>query len=148
MDLMEQVKLRAMKPEDLDAIVEIDKAVLGSPRPEHWENMISAVESRTGIVPLIAELEEKVVGFIIGEASGWEYGVPEEVGWIHTLGVNPEYQGKGIGATMLREMLTNMKKVGVSVVYTMVNWKDAGMLRFFDRMDFDRGDMLNLQKKL
>jgi hypothetical protein len=41
-----------------------------------------------------------------------------------------------------------MKKVGVSVVYTLVNWKEGSLLRFFDRMGFDRGDMLNLQKRL
>ncbi len=148
MDLMELVKLRAMKPEDLDAIVDIDKTILGTPRRDYWENLISAIEKRSGIVPIVAELEGKVVAFVIGEASGWEYGVPEEVGWIHTIGVDPDHQGKGMGAIVLREMLTNMKKVGVSVVYTMVNWKDGALLRFFDRMEFDRGDMINLQKRL
>ncbi len=148
MDLMELVKLRAMKPEDLDAIVDIDKTILGTPRRDYWENLISAIEKRSGIMPIVAELEGKVVAFVIGEASGWEYGVPEEVGWIHTIGVDPDHQGKGMGAIVLREMLTNMKKVGVSVVYTMVNWKDGALLRFFDRMGFDRGDMINLQKRL
>lgn len=148
MDMMEQVKLRAMKPEDIKAISQIDMTILGTSRPEHWETKVSALEKRSGIAPIVAELEDKVVGFIIGEASGWEYGVPEEVGWIHTVGVDPEYQGKGIGAIMLREMLSNMEKVGVTIVYTLVNWKDAELLRFFDRMGFDHGDMLNLQKRL
>ena len=148
MDLMEQVKLRTLKPEDLDAIAEIDKTILGTSRPEYWKDRIAAIEGRRGIAPLVAELEGKVVGFVIGEASGWEYGVPEEVGMIHTVGVDPEYQGKGVGAIMLREMLGNMKKVGVTTVYTFVNWKEAALLRFFDRMGFDRGDMLNLQKRL
>ncbi len=28
----------------------------------------------------------KVVGSILGDASGWEYGVPNTVGWIDTMG--------------------------------------------------------------
>lgn len=148
MDLAEQVKLRAMKTEDLKDISRIDQEILGTARPAYWEEKISAIEHRSGIAPLIAEFEGKVVGFIIGESSGWEYGVPEEVGWIHTIGVDPECQGKNIGPLLVRELLDNMKKAGVSVVYTLVNWKEGSLLRFFDRMGFDRGDMLNLQKRL
>jgi ribosomal protein S18 acetylase RimI-like enzyme len=148
MDMMELVKLRAMTPEDVDAIAQIDKTILGTPRREYWERVVSSIESRSGVVAIVAELDGKVVGFIIGETSGWEYGVPEEVGWIHTIGIDPDYQGKGVGAIVLRELLASMKKEGVSVVYTMVNWKEGALLRFFDRMGFDRGDMLNLQVRL
>ncbi|GAG50366.1 unnamed protein product, partial [marine sediment metagenome] len=35
---------------------------------------------------LVAEMEGKGVGFILGDASGWEYGVPENIGWIDTIG--------------------------------------------------------------
>jgi ribosomal protein S18 acetylase RimI-like enzyme len=148
MDPMELVKMRPIKSEDIDDVARIDKAILGTPRTEYWQNKIKMFETSSGIAPLVAEVEGKVVGFIVGETSGWEYGVPEEVGWIHIVGVDPEFQGKGIGAAMLREMLTNMQKLGVTSVYTLVNWKDGEMLRFFDRMGFDKGDMINLQRKL
>jgi ribosomal protein S18 acetylase RimI-like enzyme len=48
---------------------------------------------------------EKVVGFILGDASGWEYGVPNTVGWIDTIGVHPGYQKKGIARALLMEMV-------------------------------------------
>ena len=31
----------------------------------------------------------KVVGFILGDASGWEYGVQDTVGWTDTKGYTP-----------------------------------------------------------
>ncbi|MFQ6079490.1 MAG: hypothetical protein ACE5NJ_10205 [Thermodesulfobacteriota bacterium] len=34
----------------------------------------------------------KVVGFILGDASEWEYGVPNTVGCIDTIAVHPCYQ--------------------------------------------------------
>jgi N-acetylglutamate synthase-like GNAT family acetyltransferase len=90
----------------------------------------------------------KVVGFILGDASGWEYGVPNTVGWIDTIGVYPDYQKEGIARVLLMEMVDNLKKVGVDTIYTFVNWRDWGLLQFFDAMGFQRGDMVNLELKI
>jgi hypothetical protein len=38
----------------------------------------------------------KVVGFILGDTSGWEYGVPNTVGWIDTIGVLPITRSAGL----------------------------------------------------
>jgi len=37
------------------------------------------------------------------------------------------------------------KKVGVDTIYTLVNWRTWDLLRFFDKMGFGRGDMINLE---
>jgi GNAT superfamily N-acetyltransferase len=44
-------------------------------------------------------------GIIIGSSSGREYGIPENAGWIDTIGVLPEYQNKGIARLLLKEMV-------------------------------------------
>ena len=73
MDLVKSVKIRALAYGDLDAIVEIDKAILGKERPEYWSMKIELSENRSPLASLVAELDGKVVGFIIADASGWEY---------------------------------------------------------------------------
>ena len=148
LDGMEQYKIRAMKYDDLDAIVDIDTKVLGRSRPEYWQMKLELSEKRSPLASLIAEVEGKVVGFIMGDASGWEYGVPESVGWIDTIGVHPDHQKKGVARALMSEMTDNLKKVGVNTVYTFVNWRDWGLLQFFDRMGFTRGDMINLELKV
>jgi len=42
-------------------------------------------------------------------------------------------------------MTAFMHKVGVTKVYTLVNWRDAEMLQFFDKLGFAPGDMINLE---
>jgi len=148
LDGMEQYRIRAMRYEDLDAIVDIDTRVLGKGRPEYWQMKLELAERRSPLASLVAEVEGKVVGFIIGDASGWEYGVPESVGWIDTIGVHPDYQKKGVARALMAEMTNNLRKVGVSTVYTFVNWRDWGLLQFFDRMGFTRGDMINLELRI
>ena len=98
---------------DLDRIVEIDTKVLGQTRPDYWEMKLELVEKRSPISSLVAEVNGKVIGFVIGDASGWEYGVPENIGWIDTIGVDPSWQRKGIAKLLLTEMINNLKKVGV-----------------------------------
>jgi predicted N-acetyltransferase YhbS len=148
MDLTESVKIRALAYGDLDAIVEIDKAIFGKERPEYWSIKIEISENRSPMASLVAEMNGKVVGFIFGDASGWEYGVPDTVGWIDIIGVHPKYQKKGIARILFKEMIANLKKVGVDTIYTFVNWKEFDRLHFFDKMGFQKGDMLHLEMKV
>ena len=145
---MDAVTIRLMKSDDLAAIVDIDEKVLGKSRPDYWELKLEAVQKRSPIASLVAEAEGKVVGFVIGEASGWEYGVPENIGWIDTIGVDPACQKRGVASMLMKEMIGNLKKVGVNTIYTMVYWKDWDLLRFFSSQGFQRGDMINLELKV
>jgi len=49
---------------------------------------------------------------------------------------------------LCKEMINNLKKVGVNTIDTLVNWKEWDLLHFFDKMRFQKGDMLQLELKL
>jgi N-acetylglutamate synthase-like GNAT family acetyltransferase len=137
-----------MREDDLERIIEIDNLLLGQRRPESWQAKIEMLGKRSPLPSLVVEMEDKVVGFILEDASGWEYGVSEDIGWIDTIGVNLEYQKKGAARLLIQEMLSHMKKVGVDTVYTLVNWRDWTLPQFFDAMGFKRGDMINLEVRI
>lgn len=137
--------IRNMAHSDLNSIVEIDNKVLGRPRPEYWAMKLDLVKKHAQISSLVAELEGQVVGFIIGGASRWEYGVPENIGWIDTIGVDPDYQKRGVAKLLFTEMAGNLKKVGVDTIYTFVKRRDWKLLKFFNSLGFQEGDMVNLE---
>jgi len=137
--------IRKMVSSDLPQIIDIDIKVLGKPRPEHWERKLALVEKRSNVSSLVAELDGKVVGFIIGDSSSWEYGVPENIGWIDTVGVDPDYQRKGIASMLFKKMGNNLKEVGVDSIYTLVTRRDWKLLKFFNSLGFQEGDMINLE---
>lgn len=147
MDLMEPIKLRILTMKDLDAVTEIDHNLLGSKRREYWEARLESTET-SGVPSLAAEVGGKVIGFILGSASGWEYGIPENVGWIDTIGVTKAWQGKGVSQLLFKEIYSMFKKVGVDTIYVFVDWKKWDLLKFFEKMGFTRGDMINLELKL
>jgi predicted N-acetyltransferase YhbS len=140
----EFVKIRSLDYKDIDEIVEIERLILGKNRRKYWLMKIDLLEERSPMTSLVAEVEGKVVGFIIAEVAGWEYGVPDTVALIETIGVHPDYQKKGIATSLFRKLIDNLRKIGVNTVYTFVEWRSWDLLRFFAKMGFDKGDMIHL----
>jgi predicted N-acetyltransferase YhbS len=148
MDSLENVKIRALKAEDVDAIIKIDERVLGEERKNYWERRLKLMNHESSQISLVAEVEGEVVGFILGDVSGWEFGVPETIGWMDTIGVDPAYQKKGVATALAHELIKNLKAIGVRTIYTLVSWNDWDLLQFFHAMGFTRGDMINLELKI
>lgn len=143
-----KIQIRPMRIDDLEAIVEIDRKIFGKARPEYWKKIV-VPNDQYPFSSLVAELEGKVIGFIVGEVSGGKFGVPDTVGWLTTIGVDPDYQHRGVARKLSDTFIQNLKSVGVRIVYTLVNWSDWDLLRFFRNMGFTRGgEMINLQLKI
>ena len=148
MNPLENVEIRPLSREDLKAIVQIDEKVLGESRKEYWEKKLTLINEKSSQVSLVAELEGEVLGFILGDVSGWEFGVPDTIGWIDTIGVDPAYQKKGLATALVRELIERLKAIGVRTIYTLISWDDWDLLQFFHAMGFARGDMINLELKI
>ena len=94
-------------------------------------------------------MDGKVVGVILGEVSGWEFGIFDTIGWVSIIGVDPAYQHQGIAERLTQDFVKNVKSVGVTILYTLVNWNDWDLLKFFRAMGFTRGgEMINLELKI
>jgi ribosomal protein S18 acetylase RimI-like enzyme len=65
------------------------------------------------------------------------------------VGVDPSYQHRGVARRLSEEFVKNLKAIGVTIVYTLVNWNDWDVLNFFRAMGFTRGgEMINLELKI
>jgi ribosomal protein S18 acetylase RimI-like enzyme len=147
-DSLTGLSIRPLTTGDLEAIVEIDRKVLGKTRRDYWKK-IELPDPRYALSCLVAEIDGKVIGFIVGEVSGWEFGIPNTMGWITTIGVDPSYQHRGVARRLSEEFIKNLKAIGVTIVYTLVNWNDWDVLKFFHAMGFKRGgEMINLELKI
>jgi hypothetical protein len=49
---------------------------------------------------------------------------------------------------LMKEMNANLKKFGVYTIYTMVNWPDWDLLKFFHAFGFQKGPLINLELKI
>ena len=145
---MDKIKIRVMQEEDMPAVAAIQSQVLSTRRHDYKALKARAMTSRSPVMPLVAEVDNEIVGFVMGETSDGEYGVPGTIGWIDSIGVSSNYQRQGVARMLVEELITSMCKVGVCKVYTLVNWRDGDMLGFFDKLGFTNGDMINLQREV
>lgn len=95
----------------------------------------------------VAEVNGRVVGFMIGEIRSWEFRQPP-TGWITALAIDPNVRRQGIARRLLAEVLDYFRERGLENVRTMVAWADGEVLSFFTAMGFDRGPFIELEKKL
>lgn len=157
------ILIRPLTAEDIDAIIQIDAKVMGEAKPEYWrrklalylaqhdiEAITAATQYFSGIDPQLARVAEvngRVVGFMIGEIRSWEFRQPP-TGWITALAVDPNHRRQGFARRLLAEMLDYFREKGIENVCTMVEWSDGDVLSFFTAMGFDRGPFIELEKKL
>jgi ribosomal protein S18 acetylase RimI-like enzyme len=147
----EDVEIRVMKELDVEPVTEIDYKVFGKRRPEYYARKIAEVldeESGRLVTSLVAEVGGQVVGFVMGSVYLGEFGIPETIASIDTIGVDPAYQRQGIAGYLLDEFKTTVKKAGVDKIHTLVNWTDTDLLGFFANMDFTAANTLNLKLDL
>lgn len=125
-------RIRAVQPEDLAAVVEIDSLVTGLEKRDYWKSLFrryaNAVE--TGQHFLVAVSEQRVVGFVIGEVRDWEFGSPP-CGWVFGIDVHPAVRLAGIATSLLQAICAEFRKTGVSKVRTMLARENTLILSFF-----------------
>lgn len=145
------IKIRLMKADDFDAIVRIDERVLKVARPEYYKMKFEKLVHSKDYVPtsLIAENEDgMVVGFVMGELYIGEYGISQQRATLDTIGVDPDFQHKGIGEQLISEFMDHLRRLGVEKVNTLVDWDDSSLIRFFSENHFSPSKTINLERSL
>ncbi len=145
------INIRLMKPEDFDALVRIDEKVLKASRPEYYEMRFEKLFKTKDYIPtsLVAEDESgAVVGFVMGELYMGEYGIFREEATLDTIGVDPDYQHKGIGKQLIEEFLDHLKRLGVQKINTLVDWNDSKLIHFFSANQFSPSKSINLERSI
>jgi ribosomal protein S18 acetylase RimI-like enzyme len=144
---VENIKIRRLQPNDADQIGRIYSAITQKPAITDFKKLVEEHALRTDDACFVAELDGKVVGFMISYILTLGFGI-EKSAWIATLGVNPEYMGQGVGAEMGREVFQFYREEGIYNVYTSVRWDSTDLLSFFKTLGFDRSNFINLRKTL
>lgn len=145
-----EVVVRILRDEDRDALVKIDARITGKERPEYYRHKLAAVKIGDSQInsSLVATVDGNVVGFLIGTLYFGEFGIPEGSAVVDTLGVDPDFQDRGVGGALFDQFLSNMRVARVEKIYTMVDWKEFGLLKFFGKMGFAPSQRLSLECKV
>lgn len=129
------MKIRAAEPSDLPAIVEIE----GLCFPEETAfppGMFSyLIKYSAALVACSSDPASKVVGFIIGYASG-------RMGVIYTLDVHPNYWGRGIGSALIVALEKELLEEGAETIRLEAAVDNPGALELYRRAGYRESELL------
>jgi len=145
---MADVRIRPVTELDIESICRIDERITGKYRPEVWEDRVVYFIRRDPDSSQVAEVAGKVVGFMLGEVRGGEFGMEEPTGWLEFFGVDPAARERGIGRGLTDALLAGFKKRGAHVARTMVRTQDAEIGKFVAAMGFTPAPVSALEKRL
>jgi ribosomal protein S18 acetylase RimI-like enzyme len=141
------IYVRSLEKRDLATIANIEERVNGTARPQYWEKRIEISEAiRPHWTSLIAEVDNRVVGFLFGRAGELEFGLPGTIAWIETIGVDPAYRRRGIAQELVDHFVASAEDHGIKTIFTLIGNNQPEMQQFFSRLGFVNGKMLHYQK--
>lgn len=143
-----EVRIRPLDELDIDDIVAIDEKIGGTYRPEVWEARVGYYLRRDPEAPVVAELDGKVIGFMLGEVRSGEFGLEEPTGWIEVLGVDPDHRGHSAGRRMAETLLDHFRRRGAVRVRTLVDETMGDLDRFFVGLGFEPASLRPFVKTL
>lgn len=145
----ETVVVRRLRVEDLEAVIVLDAKITGRRRTEYFKLKLKQSLAETGIaLSLVAEFDGCFVGFLLAGVYYGEFGLLEPAAVLDTIGVHPDFQGRGVGAALLDQLRTNLMGLGVPRLQTEVSWDDPRLLSFFHHEGFRPAERLCLDLDL
>ena len=145
---MPDVRIRPLNELDIESITRIDETVTGKYRPEVWEQRVGYYIRRDAESSQVAELDGKVVGFMLGEVRGGEFGLEQPTGWVEFFGVDPKARGKDIGRGLLDALLAHFRSRGAHIARTIVAEQDREIAGFIAKMGFAKAPLTAFEKRL
>lgn len=133
----DEVIVRRLQPQDLEAVIHLDAKLTGRRRTEYFKLKLNENLSATGIVvSLAAELDGLFAGFLLARVYYGEFGLLEPAAVLDTFGVHPDFRRRGVGRALMIQLMTDLRGLGVPRLSTEVSWDDPDLITFFQHQGF------------
>ncbi|KAB2968782.1 MAG: GNAT family N-acetyltransferase [Thermoanaerobaculia bacterium] len=142
------IQLRSLSELHLADIVRIVEKTRHSYQPDLWEDRVTYYLRRDPEGSVVAEVDGRVVGFMLGDVRAGEFGIEEPCGWIEVIGVDPEHAGRGVGRALADAILQRYRERGVRLVRTMVDATMPEVERFFAQVGFEPDSLRAFVRRL
>jgi predicted N-acetyltransferase YhbS len=132
------ITIRALTPQDLDAVVAIDASIEGRMRRTYIERRLKAALREPGMhVQLAAVRDDDLVGYILARRTEGEFGRPQTGLRLEIVGVRTDCRRHGAGTHLIGALLGYARRHGIGELRTTATWKQHRMLPWLDAVGFE-----------
>jgi ribosomal protein S18 acetylase RimI-like enzyme len=142
----EDVEVRELRTSDLEWVTRIDAAYSGRVRHAYYRVKLYEAEHDTGVrISLAAMVHGQPAGFLMARLYYGEFGVPDPVAQLDSLGVAKEHARHHVAAALLAQLRTNLRGLRIERIETQVAWDQMELLSFFHHAGFRPASRLCLE---
>jgi predicted N-acetyltransferase YhbS len=142
-------KVRALGPDDAEAVVRIDRERSGRSRKEFYAKRFGALfEDPRACSAVAAERGGRVVGFAFARVLDGEFGGAAPVGALDAIGVAPAEERDGVATALLAGLEARLAGQGVRTVRTQGDWTAHGLTAFLAAAGFRLAPSVVLERSL
>jgi ribosomal protein S18 acetylase RimI-like enzyme len=145
----DRADVRILAREDLADMGRIDRRITGEDRREYVARLVDeALDDSAVRVSLTARVDGIVAGFVTARTDFGDFGRTEPVAVLDTIGVDPDYAHRGVGAALLSQLFVNLQGLCIERVETSVGRENFALLGFLYAVGFAPGERLSFVKRL
>jgi predicted N-acetyltransferase YhbS len=140
------MEIRTLDLEYLEKIIELDHNLTGENHAPFFEDHFSTQLLLQQNDLMFGVFEgENLLGFLLASIRQLAFGQHQKIAYLEMIEVSGNHQKKGIGTILMEEFKKRLKKLSVSRVITLINWKETHLLEFFQTHRMKKGDMIQLE---
>jgi len=144
---VDHVEVRVLGEADLDWVVRIDSQRGGRVRRAYYKLKLEETVRHANLhISLAAFVGRDPAGFLMARLYYGEFGQPEPVAVLDSLGTAPAFAGRKVGRALLRQLEMNLAALGVERIETEVDWTMMELVGFFQHAGFKPAARLCLEK--
>jgi len=144
-----ELRVRAIRIADLDQVIAIDADTTGLEKVDYWYELFHRYGMR-GLRQrffLVAESDNIIKGFIVGEVRDWEFGSPP-CGWVFGISVRGDARLAGVGSRLLEAVCQCFQRAGVNKVRTLLARDNHLVMSFFRSQGMMAAPFIALERDL
>jgi len=139
------VNIRTMTRSDIHTVIALDRKFAGTRGHLSYKDMATLDPGGPLDVSFVAEVGGNIIGFVIARLA--YVMIPlSEICLVQGVLVDPDYQDRGIGGRLIRELLGYCQAEGISTVRTLVEEHNDRQRHFLEQLGFRRSAIINYDK--
>jgi ribosomal protein S18 acetylase RimI-like enzyme len=136
-----KLSIRPYREDDQEEVIKLWEKVFPNAPPHN--NPARDIKTKREVQPdmfLVAIHDDQLVGTAMAGFDGHR-------GWVYYLGVDPDYQRRGIGTALMKRVEAKLVGLGCPKLNLQIRADNAEVQSFYESLGYDPEDRLSMGKK-
>ena len=140
---------RPLEAADLDRVIAIDRVHAGRTRRHFFEKRFAAAAAHPEDFIHVGVMRGgSLCGFAFARLLRGEFGREHVTAVLDVIGVEPKARGRGIGRSLLEELVGQLRSVGARTLHSQAEWSDPGLTHFLAAAGFTLAPRVALERSM